>query len=168
MTDFLYDAGTNGYIATPFNLETTELNALGTGASATSTAGGTGTAGKFNQGDTASAMFASVSFQAGGTFTPTAGGFIAGWFARSLDGTAFETVISTASPTVPALPRAPDFTIPVYLGGAVFSSAGYAFAQGGLVRLPPENFKVVVQNMSGAALPATGNVIKAAPVAVKY
>lgn len=163
--DFLLDPGTNGFIASAFNLQTTELNSLASGGAATSSVGGS--SGVFSQTNFGNAIECLLSFTAGGAWTPTAGGVIAGWWLESTDGgTNFETLISTPSTTVPALSRPPDFIIPVYEGGAAWASTNFRFSQPS--RAPYPSCKVVAQNLSGAALPAAGNIIKAYPVAWKY
>lgn len=164
-SNFLEAAGTNGFIATPFNLLSTELNALGTGLSATSTVGGT--SGVFNQVNNANGIWGSLYFVSGGTFTPAVGAFLAGWFLRSPDGgSTFETATATASTTVQALSRSPDFTIP--LDNAVFNSGNIRWCQGSFVMLPWESYSVILQNMSGGALPTSGNLIKVGPTAIAY
>jgi hypothetical protein len=158
-TNFLEAAGTNGFIATPFNLQSTELNALANGSSAVSSVGGT--SGAFTQTNTANAIWGEIAFTAGGAFTPTAGGYIAGWFLYSPDGgTTYETAASNTD-----LPRSPDFIIP--LMAAAYASGNIAQASG-IVRLPWWTFKVFTVNHSGATLPATGNLIKLGPVAIQY
>ena len=72
-TDFLLDAGTRGFKATPFNLLSTELNTLGNGSAATSSVGGT--SGVYSQTNWVNCPFGSVYFTGGGAFTPSAGGF---------------------------------------------------------------------------------------------
>lgn len=162
--NFLQAAGTNGFIATPFNLQSTELNALASGGAATSSVGGS--SGVFSQTNDANAIWGSVYFTAGGASTPTAGGYIAGWFLRSTDGgTTFESAIATPSTTVPALQRSPDFIIP--FSAAALSTGNIVWATG-LVRLPFESYKVVIQNMTGAALSASGHTVKLGPVATQY
>lgn len=163
--NFLEAAGTNGFIATPFALLTTELNALANGAAATSSVNGT--SGVFSQTNDANAIWGSLFFTAGGAFTPAAGGYLAGWFLPSPDGgTTFESAVATASSTVPALARSPDFVVP--LDAAALASGNIKWVQGRRAQLPFESYKVLVQNMSGAALPATGNTIKNGPVATQY
>lgn len=160
-SNFLLQAGTSGFLATPFNLQSTELNALASGSAAVSSVGGT--SGVFSQTNTINAIFGSVYFTAGGSFTPTAGGFLAGWFLLSTDGgTTFETVVATPSTTVLAIPRPPDFVIP--LSAAAYASGNIAWATGRFVSLPFESFKVEIQNLSGAALSASGHLIKLGPV----
>lgn len=163
-TNFLDAAGTNGFIATPFNLQTTELNAQTNGAASTSSVGGS--SGKFSQTDFASGIWGLIWFISGGSFTPTAGGVISGWFLQSTDGgTTFEALVSTPSTTVAALPRAPDFIIP--FDAAALASGNIKFCSG-LVKLPWPSCKIVLQNNTGATLPATGNIVVCGPVATQY
>jgi hypothetical protein len=164
-TNFLDAPGTNGFIATPFNLLTTEINTLGSGSAATSSVGGT--SGVFNQTNFANGIWGSIYFTSGGAFTPTTGQALLGWFLISPDGgTTFESVIATPSTTVAALSRTPDFVIP--LDNAAFASGNIRWAQGRYVKLPWESCKILVQNTGTTALPASGNIIKCGPVAVQY
>ena len=163
-TNFLLAAGTNGYVSSLTTLMTTELNALASGGAATSSVGGS--SGVFTQSSTSNGIWANVQFTAGGASTPTAGGYIAGWFLLSLDGNStIETAISTPSTTVLALPRTPDFIIPF---DAVALTAGNIKTANGLIRMPFGSYKLLVQNLTGAALSATGHTIKAATGAVQY
>src|SRR5262249_45360533 len=78
-TNFLQAPGTNGYIATPFNLMGSELDSLKNGAGATSSIGGRN--GVFTREHTGNAIFGAVYFVSGGNFTPTvAAADFAGWF----------------------------------------------------------------------------------------
>lgn len=164
-TNFLLAPGTNGFITTPFNLLSTELNALASGAAATSSVGGT--SGVFNETTLAQALALSVYFTSGGTFTPSVGGIIALWFLLSPDGgSTFETAVATPSTTVMALSRSPDAIIS--LDNAAFASGNIRWANGLHVPSPWESFKVLAQNLTGGALPATGNLIKAGPVTPQY
>src|SRR5579871_6670351 len=104
MTDFLQDPGTSGFIVTPVNLQTTELNGLTNGSAATSSVGGT--SGAFAQSNFGNAIDAEAWFISGGSFTPTAGAALLGWFLR-YDGINYESLVATPSATVQALPRAP-------------------------------------------------------------
>lgn len=160
MTDFLLTPGTNGFVATPFDLETTELNALANGNTATSSVGGS--SGVFTQSSIANAPQGSMWFTSGGSFTPTAGGQILVWFLRSPDGgSTFEKAVSNT-----AFPRPPDAIIPLF--GSAYASGDKSWVSGAIVDLPWESFKVVVMNNSGAALPATGNKVTLGPVALRY
>lgn len=160
--DFLLDAGTNGFIISPFNLMSTELNSLGGNSTvsntATSTAGGA--SGVFAQSNFGNAQKVLIWFIAGGAITPVAGGNITGWWLSSNNGgTNFEkTVTSTA------LPRAPDFIIPLY--NSAYASGDMSFAS--VCRAPWPSCKVFIQNNSGNNMPASGNLIIAGPVAEKY
>lgn len=156
--DFLLDPGTSGFIATPFNLYSTELNALGSGSTATSSVGGT--SGVYTQTNFANAQKCFVFFESGGAFTPTAGGNLTGWWILSDNGgTNFEFTVANT-----AMPRAPDFVIPLY--ASAYAAGGRSWSQ--VVRAPWPSCKIYIQNNSGAALPATGNLILAAPVAERY
>lgn len=159
MTDFLYNAGTNGFIVTPFDLLSTELNALATANSVVSSVGGS--SGVFNQTHFGSALLAEIWFTAGGAFTPT-GAYLSGWFIRSSDGgTNFEKFGNNI-----VQPRAPDFTIPLFT--AAYASGDRSWANGTLVTLPPGSTKVMLYSVAGVTLPATGNHLVCAPVGVKY
>ena len=106
--DFLLDPGTNGFIATPFNLMTTELNSLATTDSAISSVGGS--SGVFAQSNFDNEMLYEVYFVAGGSISSiSAGGNLAGWWCKSTDGgTTFEKTVSNT-----AFPRPPDLLIPL-------------------------------------------------------
>lgn len=163
-TDFLLDPGTSGFIITPFNLQTTELNSLASGSAATSSAGGGGANGKYSQTDFANAIETEVWFISGGSITPTAGACISGWWLKSTDGgTTFESLLSTPSTTVPALPRGPDFIIPLAAAAGTPTSFGST-----PFRAPYTSCKVEVQNFTGVALASSGNKILAGPVAWHY
>jgi hypothetical protein len=154
-TNFLQESG---FLVTPFNLMTTELNALASGANAVSSVGGT--SGVFTQTNFGSGIFGMVHFKAGGAFTVVAGGYIAGWFLYSPDGSAFEKVVAAAD-----LPRPPDFIIPLPTGATVSNDV---FQSSGLCRLPWWSTKVYIGNRSGVAFSASGHVIQCAPVAIQY
>jgi hypothetical protein len=159
--NFLHATGTNGFIATPFSLMTTELNTLTNGSVAVSSVNGT--SGVFNQTDTAHAQYGYIWLTLGGNFaaTPAVGACITGWFINSTDGgTTFEK--SSAAP-----PRAPDFVIP--LTNAAYSASDVVYASG-LVQLPYGSFKVLIQNNAGtsASTASSGNILKCAPVADQY
>jgi hypothetical protein len=153
-TDFLEDPGTGGFIVTPFDLMTTELNALATTDTATSSVNGT--SGVFTQTNYGNAEWAQIYFQSGGAFTPTAGGYLAGWFLFSANGTTFEITVANT-----ALTRTPDFIIS--LNAAAYASGNQSPASG-LTRVPNWSNKVFIQNNAGVTLPSTGNLIVAGPV----
>jgi hypothetical protein len=167
-TNFLEAAGTNGFVAAPINLQSTELNALAGGSAATSSVGGS--SGVFTQTSFSNCPWISVYFTSGGTFTPVVGQCLYGWFLLSPDGgSTFETAVSTPSATVLALSRSPDFIIP--LDNAAFASGNIRWCQGRFIKAPWESTKVLIQNVGGSspvALPATGNLIKAGGVAIQY
>ena len=127
-----------------------ELNALGNGNTVTGTAGGT--AGVFSATQIKNLAAGEVFLTCAGTFTPTAGGCISGWFLRSSDGgTTFEKVTSNT-----ALARPPDFIIP--LNAVAVANADVYFAAGE-VRLPSCPFKVYVQNNTGVSLGASNHTM---------
>lgn len=164
-TNFLYASGTNGFLTTPISFMTTELNTLASGAAATSSVNGT--SGVFSQASLGSGIWGSLYFTAGGAFTPTAGGNLSGWFLLSTNGgTTFENAISTPSTTVAALPRAPDFIIP--LDNVAFASGNIKWTQGRRIILPAESYKIVIQNNSGVALASSGNIISCGSIAEQY
>jgi hypothetical protein len=160
-TNFLDAAGTNGFIATPVTLMTTELNTLATATNVVSSVGGT--SGVFTQASWGSAIWGQVGFVAGGVMSgsPTAGGYLAGWFLYSPDGgTTFEKVVAATD-----LPRPPDFIIPLF--ASAYASGDLSPASG-IVRLPWWSTKLYIGNRSGVSLNASGNIIKVGPVAVQY
>jgi hypothetical protein len=158
LADFLQDPGTGGFIVTPFDLLTTELSSLANGNTAVSSVGGA--SGVFAQSDTGSAVLGAAWFESGGTFTPSAGGFLAVWFLRSSDGgTTFEKTVSNT-----AMPRSPDMIIPLF--NSAYASGAISWAQDPELRLPFESFKVLIQNQTGVTLPSSGNKITLGPVAI--
>lgn len=146
-TNFLEATGTNGFIAT--QAVTITLSALASGAAATgSTVFTPGTSGTLLGAQKCQAWFQVIT--AG--WTPTAGGQVSGWWLMSTDGgTTFENLRSTPSTTVMALPRPPDFIIPMYQGGTALSANDILFANGPF-RYPYVGAKVVLQNLTGAAM----------------
>lgn len=170
MTDFLHDAGTNGFTTTPFQLFTsgdTGLSALASGSAVTSAHGGALTTGIFKQTDFGNAQIGMIWFTivtAG--WTPTAGGSIPGWWLMSSDGgTTFEQVVATPSTTQPALPRPPDFIIPFEAAALTAGWLRWAIPP---VPLPWTAAKCVVQNLTGAALGTGAHTITCGPVADKF
>lgn len=143
-TNFLWE-GAGTYGVSVANLLTTQLNAL-----ANSTGNVLSTLGGATQ-NTTGRIYADVEFVAGGTFSPTAGGFIELWLLRSLDGgSTYEDGSATVAPG-----RAPDIVIPVEAGTTITPRNGAS----GLV-LPPAFFKPLARNQTGATLPASGNLIR--------
>jgi hypothetical protein len=161
-TNFLQATGasTAGYFSPVTTIVSSEITSLGSSLTATSASIFT-SSGSFGQ-----AIWADVAFVTGGAgFTPAVGGFISGWFLRSLDGgTTFETVPSSAA----APPRPPDFTIP--LSTIAYANANVVYGSG-LVKMPWSPCKIQVQNNAGATLPSSAtsyNLIRVGPVAVQY
>lgn len=135
----------------------TGFSALTNGSAVSSSV--SGTSGVFSPVDWGYGMMGEIEFNAGGSFTPTAGGALLGWFRRSLDGgSTFETLVTTPSTTVSALERGPDFVIPF---SAVALASGNRVKAATPVLIPPVPFMVTVQNRAGATLPtSTTNWIK--------
>ena len=159
-TNFLLAAGTSGFIATPFSLLTTELNALASAGVATSSVGGS--SGVFSQTNTGQAPFGRVWFKFGAALgaAASANATLAIWFLTSSDGgTTFE------SQTVSPPPRPPDLIIPV--GANVYATGALLFSPPRVI-LPAESFKVVLQNNLGQALGASGNILPLGPEALQY
>ena len=148
--DLIYDTGTNGYVATLTLTSGSDLASLASGGAVTLTGGGS--AGVSSQSNTASGLQAEIVFKTvTASFTPTAGGCITGWWLKSYDGgTTYETTPATPSTTVPALPRPPDFIIP--LDAVALGTSAVKFSNPCVP--PPGTFKVLVQNNSGAAFGA--------------
>lgn len=112
--------------------------------------GNSGTGGVLDQNDFNNALYGDVVFIAGGAFTPTAGGYIAGWFLESEDqGYNFEKTVSNV-----ALPRAPDFIIPLF--ASAYAAGDRAWAKG--VLFPSTPSKVVIQNQAGVTLSSTWGI----------
>jgi hypothetical protein len=157
-TNFLEAAGTSGFIATPFNLMTTELNSLATANSTTSSVGGA--SGVFTQTNFASCIWGIIELVLGGAVTPAAPAYLPGWFLFN-DGTnAYETTFSNTD-----LPRNPDFVIPLVT--SAYANTNVAQSSG-LVRLPWWSTKIFINSHIGATLPSSGNKLICAPVAIQY
>lgn len=160
MSDFIHSAGTNGFISAKRTVTwTTSLNGLASGARAISDT--TADTGLFSQSSFANAQLGMAYFTTVTTgWTPTAGGCFACWWLQSYDGgTNFEVESrTTPSATVPAVARPPDFLIPVYTGGTAIS-AGDVFFANWPIPLPYLQAKLLVQNMTGAALAAAAHTI---------
>ena len=156
-TNFLYTPGTSnsGLLTSVVTLQTTELNALASGALIISSVGGT--SGLFTNSNTGQAIWGELYLTLGAVTAMSAGANLAGWWLASPDsGTTLEAL--TLQP-----PRSPDWIIPLpaTTGSATFKSAG-------LVRIPALQFKVLVMDNSGQSFTATGNTLKLAPIAVQY
>lgn len=129
-----------------------EASALTNGSTLTSSyyVGASGTGGVIDQNDFNNAVYGDLIFIAGGAFTPTAGGFLAGWFIESEDqGYNFEKVVAST-----ALARAPDFIIP--LPASALAAGDRLWAKG--VLLPSAPSKVFVQNQAGVTMSATWGI----------
>jgi hypothetical protein len=167
--NFLHTAGTSGLFSTKRAVTwATSLNGLASGSRAISDT--TADTGLFTQSSFSNAQYGMAYFTTVTTgWTPTAGGSFACWWLYSYDaGTNFENESrTTPSATVPALARAPDFIIPVYTGGTAVS-AGDVFFASSPFPLPYIHAKLVVQNMTGAALAATAHTINIFGVADGY
>lgn len=159
-TNFLEAAGTNGFTGT--QAVTITLSALASGAAATGST-------VFSSATLSGAMKCQAWFTvvtAG--WTPTLGGVITGWWLLSTDGgTTFETLRATPSTTVLALPRPPDFIIPVYEGGTALSAGDIKWANGPF-RYPYVGAKVVLQNNTGAAFGTGVHTLNIGGVADQY
>lgn len=123
--------------------------------------------GIFTQTHIDSGIQADVWFQSGGAFTPSVTGFLAGWLLPSFDGgTTFETINATPSNGVMAIPRTPDFIIP--LDNAAHAAGNIRYCHSRFIApLPTVPFKVELQNNSGVTMPSTWAVILA-PWAIQY
>jgi hypothetical protein len=157
-TNFLNAAGTNGFIATPFALMgTTDLASLAITAEIVSTAT------VLTQTTFANAIWCKVLFTSAGAFTPTAGGFFAGWWLESENGgTNFERSSVVAATD---MPRSPDFVIPLF---AIAYASGDRQWASGLVKTPFGSAKTIFANRSGVALSAGNHTLTACPVAIQY
>ena len=151
MTDFpKYAAGTGGFITTPFDLLTTELNSLASGNTALSSVGGT--SGVFDQSNTGAYVWGVLSFVGGGTWTPGAGGYMHVWFLTKADGSNYSKYLANANQA-----RKPDgvigFLNTSHASGDVVESEGY-------VQIPAVPFMVLARSVAGATAPASGNKIR--------
>lgn len=157
--NFLLTAGTNGLFSTARTVTwTTALNNLASGSRAISDT--TADTGLFSQSSFSNAKYAQAEFShITATLAATAGGCLACWWLHSRDaGSTYEDESSTTpSTTVPALPRPPDFIIPLYTGGTAIPAGALKWSQ--RFRLPHVSSKLVVQNMSGAALSAHAHTL---------
>lgn len=166
--NFLHTAGTNGFLSTLRTVTwATSLNALASGSRAISDA--TANTGLFSQASFSNAPMGLAWFQCITTgWTPTPGGVFVCWFLNSTDGgTTFEVESrTTPSTTVPAVARPPDFLIPVYTGGTAIAANDVLFSQP--FPLPWPSAKMIVQNLTGAALAAGAHTLTIAGVADGY
>lgn len=158
-TNMLLAPGTNGFTTTPFSVLTTELNALASAAVATSSVNGT--SGVFSQTNSGNAIFGRCWMKLGAALggAAAAGANFSVWFLTSTDGgTTFE------SQTVSPPPRSPDIIIPV---------GANAYGANAILMSPPrqnlwsESVKIVLQNNTGQAMGASGNILTCAPEAIQ-
>jgi|ERR1700729_957228 len=155
-TNFLeYSGGSNGWLTSPVAFLTTELS-VASGIAATSSVAGPWTQSSIGSGQICLAYFTWTT-----TFTPSlAGGNIAFWWLNSPDGTNFETTIATASTTVPALGRSPDFIIPCYENGTAFGTPTNAIKWCAAPFIYPwMKTKLLFQNNTGTTLPSGCQVL---------
>lgn len=161
MAVFSYTTGTTGgFYVTPLSVSSTgDLASLANG-SATTLAGGTA----YTQASWSSALWCYVTIKFAATnWTPSSGGLIAGWFAKSYDGgTNYETISVTASSTIMALPRSPDFI--VGLDNANMTSQVKWSA---IVPLPNAQTKIIVQNFAGVTIGTGTHTVFVGPFAVQ-
>ena len=162
-TNFLEATGGSsaGYFSSTVTLASTELVSLGSSVTVQGTTVFT-SSGSFGQ-----AIWGEVAIKFGGAITPAAGGYVAGWFNRSLDGgTTFEKFPASAGSLAPA--RTPDFVIP--LSTFAYANTNVAYANG-IIRMPWSPVEVYIQNNAGAAFPSSATAytsIILGPVAVQY
>ena len=159
MPDFLYDAGVSGasgFVVAPFDLMSTELNAVGSGQIAISSVGGQ--SGLFTQPNFSSCVWAHLWFKPGGAITPLQGGVLSLWWLLSPDNGA------TIEPTAFAPGRNPDAIIAPAI--TAYSAGQYMVAT--KVLLPPYASKVMLRNDLGVVLPASGNHLTVGPFAERY
>lgn len=157
MANFIHYTGTNGFLTAAVNLvASTELSSLSNGN--TVQVSTTFSQANFNSAQRAALMLTVVT--AG--WNVSAGGNLTGWFQLSDDGGSnFEANISNT-----ALPRAPDFIIPLPTVSPI--AVGRYFSAGPYVLLPYGSFKVYIQNNTGAATSGNSHTLKAYPVADTY
>ncbi len=151
-TNFLW-SGSGTYATSPVNLLTTELNALA------ASSGNVLTAASAAIQNTVGYIYADIEFIAGGTYTPTANGFIEVWLLLSLNGgTNYEDGSAVIAPG-----RFSDFQLAIRAGTTITPRS---IVRG--VVLPPAFYKVIARNQTGATLPATGNILRFTTYSEQY
>jgi len=156
-TQFLWDAGTNGYQASLTLAGTADLNGL---ANATGVLLTGNSSALWTQTNTKNAMLGYVWLTTSATagWTATAGGNIAGWWELSPDGSALENITATPS-------RPPDWVIS--LPAAALSTSKIYASQ--LTIIPAFSFRTYVVNNSGNTTSAqTDNALTLGLVAERY
>lgn len=151
----VYSNDSSGYLVAPFSVTSTSLLAsMTSGGYAVSTA-------SFNQSNTGGAIQGNVWFVNTSTsgVQQTAGANFAGWWVHSDAAGNFEVYS-----TVAGMPRAPDFIVPLPSTSTSLSTSGFYAAQGQVI-LPPDNFKVFVQNNAGVTLGSTAGYFQIGPIA---
>jgi hypothetical protein len=154
MANFIHQVGTGGYMGSAVSLIAgSELSNLGNNNTVTST-------GSFSQSNFVSSPYAylMLTVVTAGWNVIQSGANIVGWFLLSEDGLVFESTITNT-----ALPRPPDFIIPLPLVSPI--ATGRYFAAGPAVPLPWSPFKVYLQNYTGSATSVNNHTLKALPVA---
>ena len=162
MAIFTYTTGvTGGFYVTPFSVSSTgDLASLANG-STTTLAGGTA----YTQASWSGAIWGQVVVKFAATnWTPGAGAFLQGWWLSSYDGgTNYETLSVTSSSTVPSLPRQPDFLIPLDSTANMTGQVKWS----SVIRLPPAQSKIVVQNLAGVTIGTGTHTVFLAPFAIE-
>lgn len=166
--NFLHTAGTNGLVSTARTITwTTSLNGLASGSRAISDT--TADTGLLTQSSFSNCIWGYAEFShITNTLAATAGGNIACWFLCTRDGGSTYEAESTTTPsaTVPAVARAPDFIIPLYVGATAIPAGSLIWSQ--RFRLPNVSCKLVAQNFSGAAFSAHAHTLTIFGVADGY
>ena len=156
-------SGNNGLVATAVQLfhgtgASDEFYGLTTGSYKVS--GTSGSSGVFTNSNTSQVIYGELFLTLGAIGSAiSAGGNIAGWFLQSYDG---GTTYEQGSGVAPSRP--PDFVIPL---PATTITSGWVYKAAGVVRLPPLNFKVAIQNNTGQTLSSDSvNYLRLAPIAM--
>jgi hypothetical protein len=137
-------AGANGGLQSPLTLVSTEINSAASGSYYQSSS-------TYSVSNTAGAKIGDLVFEYGSStaISPSAGSVIAVWFNKT-DGTNFEGCNAN-------LARPPDAIIP--LPTSVVSGVSYWSAGTHAVAIPAYQFKVCVEQITGATFTASGNTL---------
>lgn len=157
--NILWNAGTanNGLLTTSLTLISSEMTSLASSGTVT------GAATIFNNSQTGQAIWSEIYLTGNTTATTVAGANVAGWFLTAP--TSNTTIETTAAG---AIPRPPDFLIPLPVG-TLGSSTTYKAA--GLVRVPALQFKVNIQNNANIVWGSSTSgltVIQLVPISEAY